>query len=116
MTLMTLGDFEQHCQKAFAERLLVIRDVASDAEAERLITDMFNELEAVAVAGGVEACKRGAFLLTLALYDIHLSLNADALGVEPDYFDGDRPQEQEAFNYLHERRCGAPARQFITVN
>jgi hypothetical protein len=106
---VTLTEFEMHAHKVFAERLPIIRD-ASDAEAERLTDELFNELEVVAIGGGVEVCSGGAYLLTFALYILHLSMNAERLGVGPDYFDGDRTPEQEAYMYLHERRCGLPAR------
>jgi hypothetical protein len=111
---MTLAEFEMHCHKVFSERLLTIRD-AEDRKAKRLMRDLLTELELVAL-NTVEVCQRGAYLLVLACYDMHLGGNADVLGVPADYFDGDRPQESEALMYLHQRRCGAPARQFITVH
>jgi len=113
---MTLTQFEQHCHKVFSDRLLTIRD-ASDADAQRLTADLFNELDAVAIGAGIEVCARGAYLLTLALYDLHLGGHADVLGVPDDYFTSeDRHAEEEALAYLHQRRCGEPARQFITVH
>jgi hypothetical protein len=106
---MTLTQYEELCQKVFSERLPVIRD-ASDAEAERLTEAVMSELEQVALSSGLEVCQSGAALLVLARYDMALHDNADMLGVGPEYFTGDRAAEQEAFMYLHQRRCGAPAR------
>jgi hypothetical protein len=116
MTLMTVGQFEQHCHKLFSERLLTIRN-AEDSESSKLMRDMFNELEAVAIGSGLEICPRGAYLLSLAVYDLHLGANADALGVSEDYFTSeDRAPEVDALEYLHLRRCGMPAGQFITAH
>jgi hypothetical protein len=114
--MMTLTEFEMHCHKVFSERLLTIRD-AEDSEATRLTADLFNELDAVAIGSGLEVCPRGAYLLTLALYDIHLHMNADALGVGAEYFTNeDRHEELDALEYLHARRCDLPPTQFITVH
>jgi hypothetical protein len=106
---MNLNQFEELCIKVFTERLPVIRD-AKDDEAEQLLGAVCEELEHVALSSGLEVCKRGAYLLVFARYDMALSEHADELGVSADYFEGDRPVEQEAYTYLHERRCGALAR------
>jgi hypothetical protein len=106
---MTLTNFEELCLRVFAERLPVIRD-ANEDEAEQLLGAVCAELEQVALSNGVEVCERGAYLVVFARYDMALSEHAEELGVPADYFDGDRPEEQEAYTYLHERRCGALAR------
>jgi hypothetical protein len=113
--MMTLTEFEMHCHKVFADRLPGIRD-AAESEQVRLMGDLMTELEAIALAT-VEVCTRGAYLLTLALYDIHLHMNADALGVDAEYFTSeDRHEELDALEYLHARRCDLPPTQFITVH
>ena len=112
---MTLTNFEELCKRVFSERLPVIRD-ASDAEAERLMEAVMSELEQVALSSGLEVCKRGAFLIVLARYEMALEENADALGVRAEYFKGDRAAEQEAFMYLHKRRCGAPPRHIASCH
>lgn len=107
---MTLTQFEELCAKVFAERLPVIRD-ASDVDAEKLIGAVMAELESVALSSGLEICTRAAYLLVLAAYDMALEQNAEALGVPAEYFESDdRHREDEAYMYLHERRCGLPAR------
>jgi hypothetical protein len=104
---MTLNNFEELCDKVFAERLLAIRDAENS---ERLLDAVCSELESVALSSGLEVCKRGAYLLTFARYDMHLFEHREELGVPDDYFQGEREMEQQAFNYLHQRRCGALAR------
>ena len=106
---MTLEQFEQLCDKVFTERLLAIRD-AEEKESERMLDAVLSELEGVALSSGLEICKRGAYMLVFARYDMHLCEHAEELGVPSDYFDGERSNEEEALAYLHERRCGAPAR------
>ena len=106
---MTLIQFEELCIRVFAERLPVVRD-ANEDEAQKLLDAVFTELESVALSSGVEVCQRGASLVVFARYDMALSEHAEMLGVDASYFDGDRPPEQEAYTYLHERRCGALAR------
>jgi hypothetical protein len=104
---MTLSQFEELCDKVFGERLLTIRD---SENGEQLLDAVCSELERVALSSGLEVCERGAYLLVFARYDMHLDEHREVLGVPDDYFEGDRPVEQEAFTYLHERRCGALAR------
>ncbi len=104
---MTLAQFEQLCDKVFTERLLAIRDAEDGGQ---MLDAMWSELEGVALNSGLEICKRGAYLLVLARYDMHLDEHREELGVPDDYFDGERSKEEEALAYLHERRCGAPAR------
>jgi hypothetical protein len=106
---MTLSQFEELCDNVFAERLPGLTN--SDEDAEWLSSTVFPELERVALSSGLEVCERGAYLLVLARYDMHLYEHAEQLGVPADYFEAnDRQKEEEAFAYLHERRCGAPAR------
>ncbi|MCU1240988.1 MAG: hypothetical protein JWO71_1714 [Candidatus Acidoferrum typicum] len=104
---MTLNNFEELCGKVFAERLIAVRDAE---DGEQLLQAICSELERVALSSGLEVCERGAYLLVFARYDMHLDEHRVELGVPDDYFEGDRPTEQEAFTYLHERRCGALAR------
>jgi|ERR1700730_5295048 len=109
---MTLSNFEELCDRVFAERLSAIVDttVRDSDEGEQLLDAVCSELERVALSNGVEVCERSAYLLVFARYDMHLDEHREELGVPDDYFEGDRPQEEEAFKYLHERRCGALAR------
>jgi hypothetical protein len=116
--MMTLTEFEYYCHKVFAERLPVIFDAIranNEAAAARLMDDLQTDLVMVALET-VEICLRGASLLVLACCDMALERDADSLGVPASYFERDRPEETEALMYLHERRCGAPARQFTTVH
>ena len=113
---MTLIQFEELCIRVFEQQLPVIRDTADEHEAERLLHAVCAELERVALSSGVEICQRGAFLLVFARYDMELNEHSKELGVGGDYFEGARTTEQEAYAYLHERRCGAPARHVLSSN
>ena len=104
---MKLHQFEELCDKVFAERLLAVRDAE---DSEQLLEAVLSELERVALSSGLEVCERGAYLLVFARYDMHLFEHREELGVPDDYFEGERDMEQQAFTYLHERRCGAVAR------
>jgi len=80
--------------------LLAIRD-AEEKESEHTLDAVWSELEGVALNSGLEICKSGAYLLVFARYDMHLCEHAEELGVPSDYFEGERPKEEEAFAYLH---------------
>jgi hypothetical protein len=107
---MTLTEFEYYAHAEFNKHLPVLADSEDDSRAEALLSDLYTRLEQTAINQGVEVCKRMAWLLVFALYEMNLSLNAEELGVPPDYFDADIPQRDEAYAYLHERRLGAPPR------
>jgi hypothetical protein len=111
---MTLTLFEELCRKVLAQHLPTIRDERNEAKAEELLSAVLDELEQTALNNSVEVCERGAYLLVLARYDMALEANADALGVPANYFVGSRPAEEEAYAYLHQRRCGAPAQHIAT--
>jgi hypothetical protein len=114
---MTLTEFEYFADAEFAKYLPVIADAEDDSHSEKILSDLYSRLEQTAISQGVEVCKRMAWFLVFALYDMHLFDKAEELGVPPDYFEGDRPQEAEALAYLHERRLGAPPRHNdLTVN
>src|SRR6267378_7159311 len=111
MVCPPFAHFEYYAHAEFDKHLPVLADNEDDSRAEELLSDLYTRLEQTAINQGVEVCKRMAWLLVFALYEMNLSLNAEELGVPPDYFDGDRPQElDEAYAYLHERRLGAPPR------
>jgi hypothetical protein len=112
---MTLNQFEELCIRVLNERLPVVRD-ASEHEGMKLLSAVCSELENVALSSGLEVCQRGAYLLVLARYDMELHSHRHELGVPDAYFEGVRWPEQEAFAYLHERRCGAPARHVFSSN
>jgi len=108
---MTLTEFEYYAHTEFDKHLPVLADTEDDSRAEELLRGLYTRLEQTAINQGVEVCKRMAWLLVFALYEMNICLNAEELGVPPDYFEGDRPQElDEAYAYLHERRLGAPPR------
>jgi len=106
---MTLTEFEEYAHEEFAKTLPAVLD---DEDVDLTTTDdgLFPRLERKAIAEGVEVCERMAYFLVFALYDIHLDIHAEELGVPADYFEGHRPKEEEALAYLHERRLGAPPR------
>ncbi len=107
---MTLDEFEIYAQAEFDKHLPVLSEIEDYSRAEELLSELYTRLEQTAISQGVEVCKRMTWLLVFALYELNLSLNAEALGVPPDYFDGDRTHVDEAYAYLHERRLGGPPR------
>lgn len=108
--MMTLYQFEEHADSEFAACLSAAIAQESDHDFFAIASAMVERLERQALSEGVEVCERMSHLLVLALYDLHLDLYSEELGVPQDYFEGSRPKEEEALNYLHERRLGAPAR------
>jgi len=113
---MTLDQFEELCDRVFTERLPNVSHEDGDA-ALQLVGSVFAGLESVALSTGVEVCQRAAYLLVFARYDMHLYEHREELGLPNDYFTADdRAAEEEAFAYLHERRCGAPARHVFSSN
>ena len=107
---MNLNDFEAYADTEFAQHLPAIADADEDADVQGIHDGLFPRLERKAIEEGVEVCQRMSWLLVLALYDCYLHTHAERLLVGPEYFDGDRPEEDEAHDYLLERRLGGPAR------
>lgn len=109
---LTLSDYERYANELFAQELPKVLDMAEDDEPD-FITTLFARLDSTALKSGLEICKRGAYLLSLALYDEYLQQHAEELHVPAEYFDGARP-EDEARAYLNERRLGVTARHVYT--
>jgi hypothetical protein len=115
--MKTLQQFESYLDVEFAKFVSAVLQIEDDAELKRIHDDVFPRLERAAMDEGVEVCKRQSWLLVSALYDLYLHNRVTELNLDPDYFTGDRPVEQEALAYLAERRLGGPARHSeLTVN